>query len=108
MIDFGCADGAMVRFLAPLFPDTMFVGFDINDELIRRARSAVPFYANNIFFGNYNDVIKFVKGKYTEDELCINFASVLHEVFSSTPEGKTSIHSMVTALHPKYITIRDM
>ena len=47
IIDFGCADGAMVRFLAPLFPDIMFVGYDINEELIGRARAATPFYANN-------------------------------------------------------------
>lgn len=108
VIDFGCADGAMVRFLAPLFPDIMFVGFDINEELISRARAATPFYANNVFFGNYEDVITFVKDKYTSDEICINFASVLHEVFSSTPEGKTSIYDMVRILKPKYITIRDM
>ena len=108
VIDFGCADGAMVHFLAPLFPKIMFVGFDINEELIKRARATTPFYANNVFFGNYEDVITFVKDKYDIDEICINFSSVLHEVFSSTPEGRTSIQSMMRALKPKYITIRDM
>lgn len=108
VIDFGCADGAMVHFLAPLFPDIMFVGFDINEELINRARAATPFYVNNIFFGNYEHVISFVKDKYKANEICINFSSVLHEVFSSTPEGKESIQDMVRILKPKYITIRDM
>ena len=108
VIDFGCADGAMVHFLAPLFPKIMFVGFDINKELISRARAATPFYTNNVFFGNYEDVITFVKDKYTSNEICINFASVLHEVFSSTPDGKESIQNMVRILKPKYITIRDM
>lgn len=109
IIDFGCADGAMVRFLAPLFPDIMFVGFDINEELISRARAATPCYANNVFFGNYEHVIVFISEKgYKSNEICINFSSVLHEVFSSTPEGKESIQDMVRILKPKYITIRDM
>lgn len=107
VIDFGCADGAMVRYLAPLFPDTMFVGFDISEELITRARASIPFYANNIFFGNYNDVITFVKDKYISSELCINFSSVLHEVFSSTG-GIESIQQLIGELNPRYITIRDM
>ena len=34
VIDFGCADGAMIRYLAPLFPDIYFIGYDINNELI--------------------------------------------------------------------------
>lgn len=108
IIDFGCADGAMVRFLAPLFPDIMFVGYDINEELIARARAATPFYANNVFFGNYKDVLNFVHDKYAPDEICINFSSVLHEVFSSTPDGKLVIATMINAFNPKYITIRDM
>ena len=29
VIDFGCADGAMIRYLAPLFPDIYFIGYDI-------------------------------------------------------------------------------
>ena len=109
VIDYGCADGAMIHYLAPLVPDIMFVGFDINEELIKRARATTPFYANNVFFGDYNDVITFIGDKgYYPDELCINFSSVLHEVFSSTPEGITSIHDLVHVLDPKYITIRDM
>lgn len=108
IVDFGCADGAMVRFLAPLFPDIMFVGFDINEELIKRARAATPFYTNNVFFGDCIDVINFVKSKYKPDEICLNFSSVLHEVFSSTPEGITAISRMTKTFKPKYITIRDM
>ena len=50
VIDFGCADGAMIHFLAPLFPDIMFVGYDISSELIERARHTSPYYANVVFF----------------------------------------------------------
>ena len=108
MIDFGCADGAMIHFLAPLFPNIMFVGYDINDELLDRATEAISSCNNIIFSNDYEDIIMYVKNRYAADEICINFSSVLHEVFSSTPEGKTSICDMVRALNPKYITIRDM
>ena len=108
VIDFGCADGVMVHFLAPLFPDIMFVGFDINKELIQRARATTPFYYNNIFFDDYEHVIDFVKDKYTSDEICINFSCVLHEVFSCTSEGRIAIGDLTRKLKPKYITIRDM
>ena len=50
IIDFGCADGTMIHFLAPLFPDIMFVGYDISAELIDRARHTAPYYANVVYF----------------------------------------------------------
>ena len=108
VIDFGCADGAMMRFLAPLFPDIMFVGYDIATDLIERARHTAPYNHNNIYFTSHKDVIQFVKDKYKSDEICINFSSVLHEVFSVTPGGREAISDMIRDLKPYYITIRDM
>lgn len=109
IIDFGCADGAMIRFLAPLFPDITFIGFDISDKMISMARSSKPFYPNVMFFKRHTDVIDYAKRITTYDpsEICINFSSVLHEVFSST-DGRDTIEEMVNELQPKYITIRDM
>ena len=113
VVDFGCADGAMIRYLSPLFPDIMFVGFDISSELIDRARKTPPFNANIIYFNGGiwdtgdDDLIKFVTAHYKADEICINFSSVLHEVFSSTG-GVDVVQRFVRELNPKYITIRDM
>lgn len=109
VIDFGCADGAMIRFLAPLFPDITFIGFDISDKMISMAQSKKPFYPNVAFFKHHTDVIDYAKRitTYNPSEICINFSSVLHEVFSST-DGRDTITEMVDELQPKYITIRDM
>lgn len=112
VIDFGCADGAMIRFLAPLFPDIYFIGYDINNELIKRGQNAVPFYSNVQFYckhphNSLDAFISFTKDKFKPDEICINFSSVLHEVFSSTG-GKEDIEYLIEGLQPKYITIRDM
>ena len=108
VIDFGCADGAMIRYLSSLFPDTMFIGYDINIDLIARARSTPPFNANVLYFTNIDSLINFVfHHDYKEKEICVNFSSVLHEVFSSTG-GIEVIQTLIGKLEPRYITIRDM
>lgn len=109
VIDFGCADGAMIHYLAPLFPDIKFIGYDINNELIDRARNRIPFHANEIYFTDIDEVIIYMQCKPVakSEEICINFSSVLHEVYSSTG-GIGSIQYLIKELQPRYITIRDM
>lgn len=109
IIDFGCADGAMIRFLGKLFPDIDFIGYDLSPVLIARAESTAPFLANVAYFNHYTDVFDYVTltKKFKPDEICVNFSSVLHEVFSSTG-GKEDIEHLVEELQPKFITIRDM
>jgi len=106
VIDFGCADGAMIHYLAPLFPDIKFIGYDINEELINRARAKIPFYTNERYFTDIGAVIAYLRFTPGE-EICINFSSVLHEVFSSTG-GIDAIQRLLDELKPRYITIRDM
>jgi len=109
VIDFGCADGAMIHYLAPLFPDIKFIGYDINQKLINRARAKTPFYANEIYFTDIEIVIGYLQCTpiAQPEEICINFSSVLHEVFSSTG-GIEDIQELIKELKPRYITIRDM
>lgn len=109
IIDFGCADGAMIHYLALLFPDIKFIGYDINEELINRARAKIPFYTNEIYFTDVETVIAYLQLApiVQPEEICINFSSVLHEVFSSTG-GIDTIQRLLDELKPRYITIRDM
>lgn len=120
IIDFGCADGAMIHMLANLFPETTFYGYDFNDVLIDEAWSKLNIEEmNHVFFyradntsyksvRTFSDLIKDVQERYQPDEICINFSSVLHEIFSSSPSGKEPIKTLIKELKPKYITIRDM
>ena len=113
VLDFGCADGAMIRFLAPLFPDITFIGYDINSELIHQAQFAIDdfdFTPNMIFYNSekFNTMITDIKKKFSSEEICINFSSVLHEIFSSHMEGRSTIKYLMEQLQPRYITIRDM
>lgn len=122
VIDFGCADGAMIRALSVMFPEIEFWGFDINDELIDMAWKAynenLPKNDNIKFFrahrtsefteDSFTDMLRMAKHEFYNHEICLNFSCVLHEVFSSSPEGKETIKQLITELKPKYITIRDM
>jgi len=112
VIDFGCADGAMIRYLASLYPDITFIGYDINKELINMARKASifpPLNASIYFCGmeGLNNLEEYVFNHFKEQEICINFSSVLHEVYSSTG-GIGIIQELIGKLKPRYITIRDM
>ncbi len=109
VIDFGCADGAMMRFLAPLFPNITFVGYDINRQLLNRGKSYDPCYSNIVWIDNIDAVINFVLNvkDFDPNEICINFSSVLHEVYSSTG-GVPVTDILIQKVKPKYITIRDM
>ena len=122
VIDFGCADGAMICMLAELFPTMEFWGYDINDNLIdmawERINNSNPRLENVRFFrthrtseftdDSFEDMMRMAKHMFHNNELCINFSCVLHEVFSSSPEGKDTIKKLVNELKPKYLTIRDM
>lgn len=112
VIDFGCADGALICMLKELFPSIDFYGFDSNEELLARAREN---YGGNVSDRNFfysekelNLLISDVLARYDGSEICINFSCVLHEVFSSSPSGQRSIQRLVKALEPKYVTVRDM
>lgn len=111
VIDFGCADGAMIRYLSTLYPDITFIGYDINRELIDMARKTPPFNANLIYFcgiwEGLSDLEEYLFDHFKDQKICINFSSVLHEVYSSTG-GIETIQELIDKLKPCYITIRDM
>lgn len=112
VIDFGCADASLICMLREIFPSMDFYGFDINEELLKRARENMHENISDRKFiydeNELNLLIADVISRYDGTEICINFSCVLHEVFSSSPSGQRSIERLVKALEPKYITVRDM
>ena len=112
VIDFGCADASLICMLREIFPSMDFYGFDINEELLKRARENMHENVSDrqfIYSGEeLSLLIDDVLTRYKGEEICINFSCVLHEVFSTSPCGQCSIEKLVKALAPKYITVRDM
>lgn len=114
VLDFGCADASMICMLGKAFPSIDFYGYDINEDLLERARKNLCQTTANVrtvYSGSeIEQMIERLKRTYKPEEICLNFSSVLHEVFSSNchPEGKLAINCLIRELRPRYITVRDM
>ena len=102
-VDFGCADGTVIKFLASIYPENKYYGYDRSREMIGEA-SRKP--VRSVCF--YRDFPMLCSG------LCISPArpitmlasSVLHEVYN---EGRQEeFWGSVDYLAPQYLVIRDM
>lgn len=107
IVDFGCADGSLICLLADMFPEMTFYGYDHLPIMIERARQKAR--PNTSFYNSWDltEMCKKIQSLFKPQEICLNFSSVLHEVFSST-DGTANIKYIKTVLKPKYITVRDM
>jgi len=101
-VDYGCADGAMLKFLAPMFPDSTFIGYDNNLEMIELAEQGEQF-ENLTFTNNINKVIDFCG----LNDVALILSSVLHEIYH-LHKNEELWNSDIKNINPKYIVIRDM
>lgn len=112
VIDFGCADGALLRFIAPHFKNITFIGYDSDEVMIKKAETYKTAKCstnyNNIKYFHRNDLTNMLTyiSRFSPDEIAINFSSVLHEIFSF--HDTDAIQTIINHTQPKYITIRDM
>lgn len=73
ILDFGCANGVLIRALSYLFPEHNYIGYDISEEMIDLAKNIVP---EATFFSDWNDI------KVSPESTVLNISSTLHEVYS--------------------------
>lgn len=101
IVDFGCADGELIRAIRALFGDEYkFVGYDISDEMIKAARENAPFAA----FTTDWDEIDADPGRSL-----INISSTVHEVYSYCSADEIELFwQRVFGSGFKYVAIRDM
>lgn len=106
IVDFGCADGSLIRFLHAMFPTIMFIGYDIDPEMIARANAEKD--ENTWFFSTLPEVTAHIAALGLEgDRIAVNFSSVLHEVFHYL-DDYSGVTEFVGALAPRYVVVRDM
>lgn len=99
-VDFGCADGEMLRTIQQYSPNAKLIGYDNDCKMIEIAKSA----SNK----GINYTCKWDKIKKTENSTLI-LSSVLHEVLHYCNQNeKLDFWSKVFNSGFKYITIRDM
>jgi len=104
-VDFGCADGALLNFLHMLFPAYTYIGYDLSESMIEKAKQET--HSDIKYFSKLEDVKKYLKTLNGEKTLILN--SVIHEVYSySTNSQIDEFYDFVFGGYCNYIAIRDM
>lgn len=100
VIDFGCANGELIKALGSLFGEYRYIGYDISESMIDSARGNVPAAE---FYSEWDNISAEPKNSL------LNISSVLHEVYSYCTEEEVCLFlSRVFDSGFKYIAIRDM
>ncbi len=100
IIDFGCANGVLIRAMSFLFPEYKYIGYDISREMIEKAKELVPECS---FYTEWDEI------NANFGSSLLNISSTLHEVYSyGTKESVDLFWNRVFGSGFKYIAIRDM
>ncbi|GAA3953862.1 class I SAM-dependent methyltransferase [Hymenobacter algoricola] len=113
LLDYGCADGHLLRALYRNNPwgNPVLVGFDQDEQMIERAEAAAlvgggPLFVSNEAHALSNLTLASKKGALTSAVL---LSSVLHEMYSQSADWKmTGFWKRLAATSVEYIIIRDM
>ncbi len=100
LVDFGCANGELIKALQALFGEYRYIGYDISREMIDAAKENVTFAE---FYSDWDEI------KADFSDALLNISSTLHEVYSygTDDEIETFWHRVFHSGF-KYISIRDM
>ena len=100
VLDFGCANGVLIRSLQQLFPEYRYVGYDISQPMIARAKEICP---DTEFYTIWEEI------PITPSSTLLNISSTLHEVYAyGTKESIAEFWNRVWNTGFGYIAIRDM
>ena len=104
IVDFGCADGALIRHLSEL-TNIKLVGYDSDYNMIDIARTKTN-NDNCLFNEDFGEIIE---EEIIPQESLLNISSVIHEVYSYLDSKDIEIFwDMVFDSNFKYISIRDL
>lgn len=106
IVDYGCADGSLIRFLHSLFPSMHFIGFDIDPAMIAAANREKA--ENMWFFSDPEEMLQKIRSLNIERRrIAVNFSSVLHEIFHYDCD-RSMIPRLIEQISPRYLVVRDM
>lgn len=100
VLDYGCADGALLSMVHEMNPKLILCGYDFNKDMLNLARNNVP---DGYFSDIYGIVNTFVK----ENEVVLVASSVFHEIENYSHDVATEYERIFNNGY-KYIAIRDM
>lgn len=105
IVDFGCADGSTIAFMQAIFPEIIYVGYDISEEMLDLARKNCPGVQ---FFSNWDELKAHTLTLDGNKAVLLN--SLIHEVYSygSTHDVEVFWDRVYDAELFHYVVIRDM
>lgn len=103
VFDLGCADGELIRNLAPEFPDMSFIGVDISEEMIKLAESKAK-YENECYI--LQDCL--AEQSYMDSPRILIMSSVFHEIWSYQQNPHKYLEDILKLFNADYIFFRDM
>lgn len=106
IIDVGCADGSLLKFIHNLFPDITLIGYDISEEMIQEANKD----SHGIQFTANSEPPQQVAASFKNSgkKVCVFLSSVIHEVYSYGPENVNNFWDYIWEFQADYLVIRDM
>lgn len=109
-VDFGCANGALIKELKNIYPTSKFIGYDCSPAMICEAKSNVIEDADTDFTTDWNrvdDLLDCVYSKRTKRVLILS--SVIHEIYSyGDKEDIDFFWNVLFSDRFDYICVRDM
>lgn len=101
-LDYGCADGTMLKMLSETIPETKLFGYDINAEQIGLAAKRVPQANTSISWDSLFTVME-------PRETAVICSSLIHEVYAYGDQESIDIFwRNVFRNEFQYVIIRDM
>lgn len=78
IVDWGCADGTLLKEIMRFFPDNNYLGYDIDPDMVNKARSKVDAFISDDIY----DIDNYIKQNFKGKNILVNLSSVIHEVYS--------------------------
>jgi SAM-dependent methyltransferase len=103
-VDFGCADGSLLKTLEELFPEYSYIGYDYNPQMIEAAEKGYTGKIN--FTSNWGDVVEYIL--HSEEKTCLFCLSVVHEVYSYGLNEVNDFWNKIFSLNTDFVVFRDM
>ncbi|MGV9141488.1 MAG: class I SAM-dependent methyltransferase [Promethearchaeota archaeon] len=106
IVDYGCADGTLIHFLSSLFPETYYIGYDIDENMLKKALEKFSEEDNVFFTSNWEEV---ENAAMNDKNTAVILSSVIHEVYTyGTQNEVNDLWENIFARWFQYVIIRDM
>lgn len=104
IVDFGCADGLLIEHLLPWLPNSDFIGYDIDPEMIQAAKSRFA-EKSPLFTDSWDEVVERLDGR----SATLVLSSIVHEVYHyQEPQEIDQFWHRVFNSGFDFIVLRDM